>query len=308
MLTRFDGRKLKDHNFVERLERLESLLTDKIEKPDRSGSENDELPSNDVQLEKIDPFGPGTGDADSAVSQTLSILKWTTRSEYLLGGLNLFHRQSYPSQEAERSITVNDQGYGDVGCSDMSQVHRETTPSSFAVQKAEPWKGARLPARETTMAFLSLYYESPFSIVFPIADPILFPIIVDKAYNAENAASTDRLSPKACVYSFMAFISIVSDADETRLPPNDVEGYVMAAQLAMANFMNMRARTEAINALMMLVSRSIHFLLRNKHNPLKRLCGFRNFKAFFMNLYRDMLQNVSVSSNLQLANSISLSF
>ena len=275
----YDCRKLKDQNFVERLERLELFLTNKFGKRDCSSPRKDELAADNVQLNSIDPLSPSAGDTNSTVPLALSVPKRTHRSEYLLGGIKLFDKLSFSPPEGENAITVNDKEHHGVSGSHLSQIHQRATSSSIVLQKAAPWKAAKLPARETTRTLLNLYYESPFSTVFPIADAVLFPIIVEKAYKEENLESTDNLSAKACIYSFMAFTSIASDAGETRLPPADVEGYVVAAQLAMADFLNVRASTEVIDALMMLVSCSIYFPFQMKNNVLRTLYGSRNFWA-----------------------------
>lgn len=188
---------------------------------------------------------------------------------YQLGDINLFHGVPFLSREGQKWIgfrTEETDVNPDMGAQGpLWQNHGPAWPTI-------PWPGnmsatngksPQLPPRAVAEKCFELYLRSEVSSVFPIADPVLFPQILEKAYNAGLANAHEVLPAKACVLSFSALAAtLLGNTASEPLPPIDVSGYGNAAAFLFADVVNARPSTEAVGALMMLVShtRPIHFL------------------------------------------------
>ncbi|KIX03170.1 uncharacterized protein Z518_06721 [Rhinocladiella mackenziei CBS 650.93] len=109
-----------------------------------------------------------------------------------------------------------------------------------------------LPPRDTLKRYLELYQESPLSSIFPIADPVLFPMTVERAYGQNISKSDSNVAAKACIYAFLAFTSMIENP-ERKLPAVDIAGCLTASsQMLLPDVLNAQASTEVIDTLIMI--------------------------------------------------------
>ncbi|EXJ68823.1 uncharacterized protein A1O5_07754 [Cladophialophora psammophila CBS 110553] len=110
----------------------------------------------------------------------------------------------------------------------------------------------KLPPRTHVEQYFDAYRNSPVSSIFPIADPVLFPIVVGKAYGENGKDRVEVATAKACVFSFLAFVSAISNPDDGAFPVIDIEECLMGAEILFPDILNARARTEVVDAMIML--------------------------------------------------------
>jgi hypothetical protein len=122
-----------------------------------------------------------------------------------------------------------------------------------------------LPPRASVEEYLTFYQNSPFSEVFPVADPVLFPKTLDKAYKHGSNLSPETFTARACVFAFLACASLIGPESDQPVPPIDHEGCMTAAQLIIPDILNARVSHEAVDAVMMIVS--CPFDMKIPHNP-----------------------------------------
>ncbi|KAK9357276.1 hypothetical protein V1504DRAFT_442903 [Lipomyces starkeyi] len=87
-----------------------------------------------------------------------------------------------------------------------------------------------LPDREIVEEYVLGFSSDLLSLVFPLIDPVLFEETIKLAYNSGNTDPVGHCSAKACIYSFLAFVSIFNLHSRTRTrPPVDTEACVSKA-------------------------------------------------------------------------------
>ncbi|KAK7890524.1 hypothetical protein LTR67_007732 [Exophiala xenobiotica] len=172
---------------------------------------------------------------------------------YRLGDINLFHGVPFLSRDGQqwiglRSAEDSQEGFG----SPLWHNQRQAWPSlpTFVNVNPSQWDMAALPARESVEKHFDYYLTSSFSDAFPIADKVLFPLIIERAYRHDTASAV-MLATKACIFSFIAFTSMAGHPADEGLPPIDLEHCIAAAQLLVPDILNARPSIEVVDAMMM---------------------------------------------------------
>jgi hypothetical protein len=180
---------------------------------------------------------------------------------YKLGDINMFHGVPFLSREGQKWIGFrteeNDAFNGPLWENRQPAWPRASPPGHDVAKPGFP----DLPPRATVEKYLHLYLQSEVSQVFPIADPVLFPQMLEKAYNHNpsdnpNHVDTPNASTaRACITSFLALVaSLLGNLANEQLPPVDMLNGGIAAELLFADVLNAHASTEGVDTLMMLVS------------------------------------------------------
>ena len=112
----------------------------------------------------------------------------------------------------------------------------------------------KLPDRETTEELALRYSSHILSLVFPIIDKVLFEETINLAYQQGSFQPTGHASAKACIYAFLAFVSIfnIHSGSGTGLPLNS-EAYALKAQSLTPQVLQ-DITTESLQTAVMLVS------------------------------------------------------
>ncbi|KXH45085.1 fungal specific transcription factor domain-containing protein [Colletotrichum simmondsii] len=87
-----------------------------------------------------------------------------------------------------------------------------------------------LPARHVVEDYLQMFRATPFRLVFPIVDGVLFQETVSQAYDPQHAANT---AAQACVFSFLAIITHTQWSPRNTAVVIDSEACVWQAQRLM---------------------------------------------------------------------------
>lgn len=178
---------------------------------------------------------------------------------YKLGDVNLFHGIPFLSREGQqwiglRTDETDDSLYDGEVHGPLWQNQQQAWPSLLFRENMAPWKTRKLPSRGLVEKYLSFYNNSPFSEVFPIADKVLFPEVIENAYRGDLSTLPGNFQAKACVFAFLAFTSMIGFPSGAELPPVDFESCLNATHLLMPDILNASPSTEVVDALMMLVS------------------------------------------------------
>ncbi|OBT68432.1 hypothetical protein VE03_02848 [Pseudogymnoascus sp. 23342-1-I1] len=112
----------------------------------------------------------------------------------------------------------------------------------------------KLPARGIIEELAREYSSHILSVVFPTIDKVLFEDTMNIAYHEGSFPPTGHASAKACIYAFIAFVSIFSiySGSGTELPL-DGELYALKAQSLIPQVLQ-DITTESLQAAVMLVS------------------------------------------------------
>ena len=123
----------------------------------------------------------------------------------------------------------------------------------------------QLPDREIIEELALRYSSHILSLVFPIIDKVLFEETINLAYQQENFQSTGQASAKACIYAFLAFVSIfnIHGASGTGLLLNS-EAYALKAQSLTPQLLQ-DITTESLQTVVMLVSN--RFFIFSRFSP-----------------------------------------
>jgi len=198
---------------------------------------------------------------DTAAPASVDTSGQTSSTGYQLGDINLFHGVPFflhPGQQwAGFQTGAVDVvfSHDDVQCP-LWQNQQAGWPSLSRLEALEHGITTELPGRDSLEPYLDLYQSSPVSNAFPIADPVLFPATIEKAYQSDPSSWHDVLPAKACIFSFLAFVSMVCNPDEKTLPLIDMARCETAAHLLILDISNTRVSTEVVDAIMMFVSRA----------------------------------------------------
>lgn len=92
-----------------------------------------------------------------------------------------------------------------------------------AVTNTQP---CELPPRATVERYVNIYCSSFACLVFPVSSRCLFGRTLDLAYQSHGSSST--VPARACVYSFLALITILKIEDDS-ITTMACESYVAAA-------------------------------------------------------------------------------
>lgn len=126
-----------------------------------------------------------------------------------------------------------------------NQQHRHDTISS-------PASNLDLPDRKLTEEYLSLFCSAAISHVFPVVDVELFSQTIAAAYEPFGARSAGiHARAKACVFSFLAIVSIMVPAAEAI--PVDSDACALKAQYLLPHIL-IDASLDALQVAMMQVS------------------------------------------------------
>ncbi len=175
---------------------------------------------------------------------------------YTLGDINLFHGVPFLSSEGQKWIgfwtgenNAAGETHGPLWQNQRQAWHKSVLPENLGSGTLRD-----LPPRNVTEQYLEVYQNSDVSSLLPLADPVIFPEVIERAYNSNSSSSDDFLPARACVFSFLALVSLIGIPNEKNMPLVDVSGCVTAAQLLFPDILNARASTAIVDALMMLVS------------------------------------------------------
>ncbi|EXJ86004.1 hypothetical protein A1O1_06373 [Capronia coronata CBS 617.96] len=254
------------------MERIEQLITDNLKR--RNGSLCSSTPSHRLKLTFLgenegpshttlpkpitkpnDDGRPGPVEAESPSFENVGRIYC---AGYKLGDINMFHGVPFLSREGQKWIGFRaDENDVPIGKHEAKgplwQNRRPAWPRASRPRTVADGRIQDLPPRAVVEKYLDLYHRSEASHAFPLADPVLFPQTLDKAYDANLTGSLDALSAKACIVSFFALAaSLLGDAaTESQLPPVDILDGGSSAELLFLDILNARASTEAVDALMM---------------------------------------------------------
>ncbi|KAL2437676.1 hypothetical protein ABEF95_008778 [Exophiala dermatitidis] len=248
------SKRLEESDLVRRMERIEQLITENIKR--RNGQSDPIVRDRDANAVTNDPRPHGSVRNDSPSVANVGRIYC---AGYQLGDINLFHGVPFLSREGQKWIgfrteeTDVNPGMGAQGPLWQNRGPVWPTIPWLGNMSATNGKSPQLPPRAVPEKCFELYLRSEVSSVFPIADPVLFPQILEKAYNAGLANAHEVLPAKACVLSFSALAAtLLGDTASEPLPPIDVSDYGNAAAFLFADIVNARPSTEAVGALMML--------------------------------------------------------
>lgn len=120
--------------------------------------------------------------------------------------------------------------------------------------------GVHLPDREIIEELALRYSSHILYFVFPIIDKVLFQDTINLAYEQGSFQHIGHVSAKACIYAFLAFVSIfnIHTGSGTGLPL-DSEAYALKAQSLIPQILQ-DITTESLQATLTLVS-NLHFLI-----------------------------------------------
>lgn len=272
-LTAHLYRKLEESDLVRRMERIEQLITENLQKRNgwscfqvwansntyQSAGQIDKASSRD-SLKKPNTNERGRPDAAKPNSSNFANVGRIYCAGYKFGDINMFHGVPFLSREGPKWIGFRtDDTAGPNGKHEAQaplwQNQLPAWPDATRPGNVANGRNQNLPPREMVDKYLQLYLHSEVSHVFPIADPILFPQILDKAYHGSLADAYDLLPAKSCVESFLVLVkSLLGNTVPEALRPVDSLGGGAAAELLFADIVNARASTEAVGALMIQVS------------------------------------------------------
>lgn len=95
-----------------------------------------------------------------------------------------------------------------------------------------PISDLELPARTTTDHYFSMYRRGDVRLAFPVVDVLLFENTIDLAYcTRTDVGSTECTTARACVYSFLAVLSLIEGSIEEA--PIDSHACAAKAQYAL---------------------------------------------------------------------------
>lgn len=87
-----------------------------------------------------------------------------------------------------------------------------------------------LPDRKAVQEYISLYCSSPFKLIFPFIDTVLFQRTLDLAYEPwDGPPSLRPITAKACVFAFCSVLSSLNEAEGTA-PAIDGDDCAVKAQ------------------------------------------------------------------------------
>lgn len=117
-----------------------------------------------------------------------------------------------------------------------------------------------LPDREIIEELALRYSSHILYLVFPIIDKVLFQDTINLAYEQGSFQHTGHVSAKACIYAFLAFVSIfnIHTGSGTGLPL-DSEAYALKVQSLIPQVLQ-DITTESLQAALTLVS-NLRFLI-----------------------------------------------
>ncbi|KIW30431.1 uncharacterized protein PV07_06174 [Cladophialophora immunda] len=239
--------KLEETNLIERMNRIEYILTTNLR-------ERHEF------LEESGRGSPGAlrpAKSESADSKSLSPEVPNPRQIYMasykLGDVNLFHGVPYLSRSGRRWIGFRNDEDGLANINDKvpgplwHNQHHLPRYEHLSVTKIRD-----LPPRQAVQSSLEAYQRSEFSNILPVIDPVLFSATIEEAYEHGPSDSYEALPQKASIFAFLAVGGLLGESDETLCSPQDIEGCEIAFQLLSSDLMRAKAGNEVVDALMMI--------------------------------------------------------
>lgn len=174
-------------------------------------------------------------------------------ASYKLGDINLFHGIPFLSREGQKWIGVRSEEDEPEKYSDKFpgplwlNQHADFRPESLLRSTMKD-----LPPRTVLESYLEKHFQSDFSNMLPLIDPVLFAANVEKAYNTPS--NYEALTAKASIFAFLGLRTLVHDSEDEHLTLQPSDGYEVACRLLLPDLFSARASSEMVGALMMLVS------------------------------------------------------
>lgn len=111
-----------------------------------------------------------------------------------------------------------------------------------------------LPDRKLVEEYVDIYNATVFRRVFPVVNTALFTETINAAYGHRDASQYyQSASAKACIYSFLAFCSVLNIRGRTA-PTVDSEGYALKAQCLLPQVLREPASLDGLQTAVMIVS------------------------------------------------------
>ncbi|EXJ77765.1 hypothetical protein A1O3_09994 [Capronia epimyces CBS 606.96] len=263
--------KLEESDLVRRMERIERLITENVERRNDAKAKLPRRPTAAAaaaaatRTATATPSEPALELDTDADSASLANVGRIYCAGYKLGDINMFHGVPFLSREGQKwiGLRVDDtdgpasgsphEVPGPLWENRLRPAWPDTSRSPADATSLNLNGGFQeLPPRALVQEYLDAYLRSEVSDVFPLADPVLFPQILDEVYSGRSDFSHAGAA-KACVLAFLLLAAtLLSNPVNEPLPPIDVSGCGTAAEHLFVDVLNASASTEAVGALMML--------------------------------------------------------
>ncbi|KFY80980.1 hypothetical protein V499_00222 [Pseudogymnoascus sp. VKM F-103] len=213
----------RDTELAERIERIENLLSQKLGS-EESRRDTNKSPSAITKIgTRITPrFSSSLGNLHFAGFKLREISSYNSIPLFLPEG-----QQWIKSRTGQTVALEKFYAFGPPWQNQRS-LHMNSVPRDMQFLQ----DSVHLPDREIVEELALEYSSHILSLVFPTIDKVLFKDTINLAYQQGSLQPTGNASAKACIYAFLAFVSIFnvhSGGSSTGLPL-DSEAYAWKAQ------------------------------------------------------------------------------
>lgn len=126
----------------------------------------------------------------------------------------------------------------------------------MSLQTQNPFE---LPSQSVVEVYFDMYRSALMRIIFPILDFVLFRKTIRTAYQPQSSTRSYRpASARACIFSFIAFASILHPPGLNQTPPNvppvDSEAFAIKAQCLLPQVLQEPTTVDGLQTVTILVS------------------------------------------------------